>query len=173
MELLMKMNSDPETKLKVHIGISIDHKKFPKLKKWTLGAQLQISLYPIDDDGDEPIHMHHLIDLVDCNNPFIADKSPQMTAVYLKEIMDKLGLWNITHLPEINICCDGGLSFAIIHHLQRLGWENASQCVITCDGHTAVNFVKQTRQHVSNVGKSACWTGKFLPLGVKILIFIF
>ena len=163
-------------KIKVHMALSLDHKFFPLLKRWALGVLLKTSIYNEVDDDMNPKHLHFVLDLVDVSSPWIAEKSPQIVAVHIKQAMTKLNLWNRRDLPDFNICLDGGLSFAIIKHLKLLGWTNAEAAISTCEGHTSGNVVKLGTNQVQNAIKNKTWIGRFYPRVIYILgkvIFIY
>lgn len=150
-------------KIKVHLSLCLDHKYFQHLKKWAIGILLKISIY--HDNESDPIHLHFIVDLIDVSSPWIQEKSPQVVAVQIKTVMEKLNLWNRRDMPDINVCLDGGLSFAIISHLVLIGWTNAASAIVTCEGHTSGNIAKNGTCKVKHAIDNKTWLGKFYPIG--------
>ena len=160
--LLFNMKNDFRCDFQFHIGLSMDHKFFPLMKKWALGCMLTITLVPFED---EPLNASYLLGLYDCTNPRLADKGAETTAKFLVTKMKEISLWQFRNHPEVNIALDGALSENIVPFLIDEGWPDVALRIILCEGHTIACLYKIIYNYLFNdILKNKHWACKFFEI---------
>ena len=145
-------------KYRLHIGWQMDHKFYEEKKIWALGTMMTISLYSPEEDV---IRSSFMLALHECGDPFKSEKSPEVVAKTLVELMQQLDLEEIKNSPNCSYSFDGALSFHIMKSLKKLGWSIPVYSVQTCHGHTVNIFSKQIIEHTDELVKNYLYLGKF------------
>ena len=111
-----------------------------------------------------------LIELIPCD-PSEPDKSQRVTAERIKELLQKIGVWNIVNRGQIQIIADHAIAGTIAFYLSRLGWNNTENAIYVCKSHTEQLFQKRTESEFGEIVANKDLNGKFKNMLTVFLIF--